>query len=86
MKGANRNINNPDEFYMDFFNKIIKRETPDIDKGSKKNNRTSEASNEKDKSFNNNGKNTALINNNINTDLMNGEIKGKIQKKKKVKE
>ena len=26
MKGANKNINNPDEFYMDFFNDIIKKE------------------------------------------------------------
>ena len=27
IKGANKNINNPDEFYMDFFNHIIKKET-----------------------------------------------------------
>ena len=27
IKGANKNINNPEEFYMDFFNNIIKQET-----------------------------------------------------------
>ena len=36
IKGANKNINNPDEFYMDFFNNIIKHETHDFDKGYKK--------------------------------------------------
>ena len=30
IKGANKNINNPDEFYMDFFNNIIKQETSTI--------------------------------------------------------
>ena len=29
MKGANMNINNPDEFYMDFFKNLIKGETID---------------------------------------------------------
>ena len=37
MQGANKNINNPEEFYMDFFNNIIKRETVCEVKDSDKN-------------------------------------------------
>ena len=37
VKGANKNINNPEEFYMDFFNNIIKKETGVIEKFEEKN-------------------------------------------------
>ena len=30
IKGANKNINNPEEFYMDFFNDIIRKGTIEI--------------------------------------------------------
>ena len=45
IKGANKNINNPDEFYMDFFNNIIKKETRVLDKSIDKgnNNKNSKA-------------------------------------------
>ena len=36
IKGANKNINNPDEFYMDFFNNIIKQETGTLVKNEDK--------------------------------------------------
>ena len=36
IKGANRNINNPNEFYMDFFNNIIKQETGGLEKKEEK--------------------------------------------------
>jgi len=35
IQGANKNINNPEEFYMDFFNDIIKKETIDFKKEEK---------------------------------------------------
>ena len=35
IQGANKNINNPEEFYMDFFNDIIKKETVDFKKEEK---------------------------------------------------
>lgn len=38
IKGANKNINNPNEFYMDFFNNIIKQENFDNFKIDTKNN------------------------------------------------
>ena len=38
IKGANKNINNPDEFYIDFFNNIIKKETGVLDKSIDKDN------------------------------------------------
>ena len=38
MQGANKNINNPEEFYMDFFNNIIKKETHYDAKANDKNN------------------------------------------------
>ena len=36
IKGANRNINNPNEFYIDFFNNIIKQETSGLEKKDEK--------------------------------------------------
>ena len=38
IQGANKNINNPEEFYMDFFNNIIKQETGGIEKFDDKSN------------------------------------------------
>lgn len=38
IQGANKNINNPEEFYMDFFNNIIKQKTGVVEKSEDKNN------------------------------------------------
>ena len=38
IKGANKNINNPEEFYIDFFNNIIKQETGGLNKIENKKN------------------------------------------------
>ena len=38
IQGANKNINNPEEFYMDFFNNIIKKKTNGVEKIENKNN------------------------------------------------
>lgn len=48
IKGANKNINNPEEFYMDFFNNIIKQETVGIETFEEKN--KNKSINEKDNS------------------------------------
>ena len=37
--GASKNINNPDQFYMDFFNDIIKKKPYKINKNDKLNNK-----------------------------------------------
>ena len=83
IKGANRNINNPDEFYMDFFNNIINKETYDVDKGYRKNNHTMDTLNEKEKDKDNqnniNVKNSTTFKNIINNDTTLGELKGKYQ-------
>ena len=39
MQGANKNINNPEEFYVDLFNNIIRKNTQDIIKKDKFNNK-----------------------------------------------
>ena len=39
IQGANKNINNPEEFYADFFNNIIRKNTQDIIKKDKFNNK-----------------------------------------------
>ena len=38
IQGANKNINNPEEFYMDFFNNIIKQKSVGVEKFEDKNN------------------------------------------------
>ena len=47
IKGANKNINNPNEFYMDFFNNIIKQENFDNFKIDIKNNHITDNKREK---------------------------------------
>ena len=56
IKGANKNINNPDEFYMDFFNNIIKNETIDNSKKVIKNKNTYDNLKEKIKTSDSFGK------------------------------
>ena len=43
MQGANKNINNPEEFYVDLFNNIIRKNTQDIIKKDKFSNKFDES-------------------------------------------
>ena len=47
IQGANKNINNPEEFYMDFFNNIIKQETGVKQKSEDKSNNNKKTSENK---------------------------------------
>ena len=86
IKGANKNINNPNEFYMDFFNSIIKKEIFDEFKLDPKNNNTIDTSNGKKKEISK--KSSINTRNLLNSNIYFGEskegnikIKGKSSKK-----